>query len=228
MPSHQEIAGVSDQEMLERMLSSHADRFDDLFWSYISEQVTPRYSAQTGEEIIVDIGCGPGLLLRDFSQRFPNAELHGYDLTPAMIDHARSQMTGDRFHFDVLDVTTDPVPLDDHSVSLLLMTAVLHVLDEPLAMCDEIKRLLKPNGLFLLSDWVRQPLSQYLEMMMANVPKERAEVVEKAMLRLSVAHNKYSIEDWLWLLDKAGFNVLNHAQIRSEHFCAFVCEAKPA
>jgi len=118
------------------------------------------------------------------------------------------------------------VPLEDNSVDLLTMTAVLHVLDEPLAMCAEIRRLLSPGGVFLLQDWIRLPLSKYLDMMMENVPPEKAQVMEKAMMRLSVAHNKYTIEDWIWLLDKGGLKVLHQTQISSEHFCVFVCQAK--
>ncbi|MFT4677401.1 MAG: SAM-dependent methyltransferase [Patiriisocius sp.] len=106
------------------------------------------------------------------------------------------------------------------------MAAVLHVLDDPLHTCQEILRLLAPSGVFLLIDWVRQPLSTYLEMMMANVPPEHAARMEKSMMRLSVAHNKYTIEDWIWLLDKGGIKVLNHTQLRSENFCEFVCQEK--
>jgi SAM-dependent methyltransferase len=159
---------------------------------------------------------------------FSGADLHGFDLTPAMIDYANSDVdfAGARPNFGVLDITKNPAPLEDHSVDLITMTAVLHVLDDPLETCAEILRLLAPNGVFLLSDWIRQPLEKYLEMMMASVPPERAEAMEKAMLRLSVAHNKYTIEDWLWLLDRGGLKVLDHAQIRAGHFCAFVCQAK--
>jgi SAM-dependent methyltransferase len=63
------------------------------------------------------------------------------------------------------------------------MAAVLHVLDDPLKTCAEIRRLLAPGGVFLLVDWV-------------------------------------------WLLNKGGFKVLDQAQLRSEHFCELMCQAK--
>lgn len=225
MASHQEIAGVSDQDFVLRMVNSHPERFGEDFWRYVDAQVS---SLLPSNPRIVDLGCGPGLLVRDMGAHFPGADLHGFDLTPAMIDYANSdvEFAGARPNFGVLDITKSPAPVEDHSVDLITMTAVLHVLDDPLETCAEIRRLLAPNGVFLLSDWIRQPLAKYLQMMMANVPAERAETMEKAMLRLSVAHNKYTIEDWLWLLDKGGLKVLDHAQIRTEHFCAFVCQAK--
>jgi SAM-dependent methyltransferase len=160
------------------------------------------------------------------SERYPDARLYGYDLTPAMVDYAEQQVSygSAETTFEVLDLTTQPVPLAAGRVDLIAMTAVLHVLDDPLAVCTELRRLLAPDGTFLLFDWIKQPLGQYLEMMMTNVPPERAEVMEKAMLRLSVAHNKYTVEDWIWLLDKGGFSVVHHQQLRSPHFHAFVCK----
>ncbi|MFT7133026.1 MAG: SAM-dependent methyltransferase [Cyclobacteriaceae bacterium] len=225
MASHQEIAGVSDEDFVQRMVRSHDERFDEKFWQYFATQIAPHLPKTPR---MVDLGCGPGLLVRDLGYRYPSADLHGFDLTPAMIDYANSmvEFKGPTPRFGVLDITKNPVPIADNSVDLLLMTAVLHVLDEPLDTCAEILRLLAPGGVFLLNDWVRQPLPQYIEMMMQNVPPEREVVMRKAMMRLSVAHNKYTIDDWLWLLDEGGFEVLNHEQIRSEYFCAFVCRAK--
>lgn len=225
MASHQEIAGVSDHDLVMRMVKSHDERFDDAFWRYVEDQVQPHLPEYPH---IVDLGCGPGLFVRDLGNRISGANLFGYDLTPAMIDYAKTEVeySGSQPEFSVLDVTANPVPLEDDSVHLLTMTAVLHVLDEPLATCAEIRRLLAPGGVFLLQDWIRQPLDKYLAMMMVNVPPHKTEIMEKVMMRLSVAHNRYTVEDWLWLLDKGGLKVSHHAQIRSEHFCAFVCQEK--
>lgn len=176
MASHQQIAGVSDEELVQRMIRSHDDRFDPIFWEYFNTKVLPLLS---DTPTVIDLGCGPGLFVRDVAGRIPKALLYGYDLTPAMIDYANQQVDyiGEKPEFGVLDLTTGPVPLADSSVDLIAMTAVLHVLDDPLKMCDELTRLLAPGGVFLLFDWVRQPLEKYLEMMMTNVPPERAEVM---------------------------------------------------
>ena len=218
MATHQEIAGVSDEDLVQRMLKSHDDRFNESFWALFTEYVSPQLEANP---CIVDLGCGPGLLVRDMASRVSNAELLGFDITPAMIDYA--DQLGLAAKFEVLDVTAGPIPLGDQSVDLISMAAVLHVLDEPLVCLAELKRLLKPGGVFLLVDWVRQPLEKYLGMMMENVPTDRAEQMEKAMLRLSVAHNKYTVDDWVWLLAKGGLEVEHCAQTRSDHFRTFVC-----
>ncbi|MFT4677400.1 MAG: polypeptide subunit release factor methylase [Patiriisocius sp.] len=114
MASHQEIAGVSDEDLVQRMINSHGGRFGEDFWQYVEEQVetllpsTPR---------IVDLGCGPGLLVRDFAVKFPDADIYGFDLTPAMSNYENSeiQFEGNKPTFGVLGLTASSVPLEDGS-----------------------------------------------------------------------------------------------------------------
>ena len=55
MASHQEIAGVSDQDFVLRMVRSHDNRFDEAFWQYVEEQVRPQL---TENPRIVDLEIG--------------------------------------------------------------------------------------------------------------------------------------------------------------------------
>lgn len=224
MATHQEIAQVTDQELLERMIKSHNGRFDEHFWKYFNDQVKPHLPPAP---TIIDVGCGPGLFLRDLSLRYPDATLHGYDITRAMIDYGEQlDYNGTKPVFGLHDIAEAPLPLDDGSVDLLAMVAVLHVLTDPIAMCHEIRRLLSPKGVFLLQDWVRTPLPMYLERMTEDVPPEQLEAVKARMLRLFPTHNKYSIEDWLWLMDQGGLEVLDYRLVNSPHFRTFVCRPR--
>lgn len=220
MATHQEIAGVSDEDLVLRMIKSHDDRFNEPFWQLFDSKIVPQLPKSPR---LVDLGCGPGLLVRDFAERLEGANCFGFDVTPAMIEYANT--LGLNAEFAVHDLTASQVPLDDHSVDLISMAAVLHVLDSPLACLEELKRLLKPGGLFLLVDWVAQPLEKYMARMMDNVPPEQVQQMEKSMLRLSVAHNKYQTVDWIWLLNKGGFTVIHDEQTGSEHFRTFLCRA---
>src|SRR5262245_50885980 len=158
MPTHQSIGGASDEDLLRRMVETHADRFGDPFWEFFDARVTPSLPARP---VVIDVGCGPGLLLRDLGQRFPSGTLHGYDVTPAMIAHGR-QLAGPTLTFTQHDVATEPLPHASGTVHLASMSSVLHVLDEPLPVLAEIRRVLAPGGIFMLNDWIRQPLETYL------------------------------------------------------------------
>ena len=222
MATHQEIAQVSDAELVERMTSTHADRFDDQFWEYFAELVSP---VIPDNGTVLDIGCGPGLLLRDFQDRLPGAKFIGTDVTSAMIDYANNQVdySGDKPDYKIHDVTEERLPFGDGQVDLVSMVAVLHVLNDPFAVINEIKRVLKPGGIFLLQDWVRAPLPTYFERMAPETDPAKLSVVRGRLMPLFTVHNKYTLEDWLWLLAEAGLVVKHHRQLRSPHFCTFVC-----
>ena len=219
MATHQSISGMSDAELVERMVSSHDERHDDAFRSFFDTHVAPSLPARP---TIADLGCGPGLFLRDLSRRFPGAALYGYDLTPAMIAYAQEDVTyaGPKPTLAVHDLTAQPIPLADGSVHLINMTAILHLLDEPLPILAEIRRLLAPEGIFFLNDWVRAPLTEYLDSRVEGEGEERLESLER-WFRLFPVHNKYTTEDWLWLLIEAGFAIRQTASLRA-NFRVFV------
>jgi SAM-dependent methyltransferase len=214
MATHQSIGGGTDEELLQRMVQTHAERYGDAFWSIFSGHVLPRLPAAP---VVVDLGCGPGLFLRDVAQRQPAASLHGYDVTAAMIAYAeRLPWPGAPARLALHDVARAPLPHAAGSVDLVAMTSVLHVFDEPLPVLAEIRRVLAPGGTFLLYDWIRQSLEAYLrsrrEMMGEGEPETQGR-----SFRLFAVHNKYTPADWRWLLARAGFTIRHHAQMRESH-----------
>jgi ubiquinone/menaquinone biosynthesis C-methylase UbiE len=219
MPTHQQIGGASDEQLLQRMVSTHANRYGAAFWELFDKHVAP---ALGPKPVMIDLGCGPGLLLRDLSDRHPTATLYGYDVTPAMIAHGQQlAFRGPKPAFKLHDVTAQPLPHDPSSVHLVSMSSVLHVLDEPLPVLAEIRRVLAPGGNFLLNDWVRQPLAAYLAYR-REVLGEGPEQTGRGF-RLFPVHNKFTPEDWRWLLAQAGLAIRHEAQIRASHQI-FVCQ----
>ena len=214
MPTHQSLSGASDEELLRRMVQTHPERFGQPFWEFFMAHVAP---VLPPNPVIIDLGCGPGLLLSDLSARCPKAALHGYDVTPAMVAYGR-QLTfpGAPPTFAVHDVTAQPLPHAAGSVDLLSMSSVLHVVDEPLPALAEIRRVLAPSGLFLLHDWIRQPLSAYLAWR-RDVLQEGPAECQRRGFRLFPVHNKYTTEDWHWLLAESGFSVRSETQLRASH-----------
>jgi SAM-dependent methyltransferase len=212
MPTHQSLGGSSDEELLRRMVDTHADRYGDAFWAFFASSVAPSLPARP---VMIDVGCGPGLFLRDLGTRYPSASLHGYDVTPAMIAHAR-QLTGVTLQLAIHDVTSQPLPHAAGSVNLVAMSSVLHVLDEPLPVLAEIRRVLAPGGIFLLHDWIRRPLPAYLAWR-RDVMKEREPEATRRGFRLFPVHNKYTPDDWRWLLAEAGLTVREETQLRPTH-----------
>jgi SAM-dependent methyltransferase len=73
--------------------------------------------------ILLDLGCGPGLLLNYLAAtgRAEAVEYRGIDISPAMIDLGRSRWPGKEFQ--VRDITVDPLPSE--SVDVVVMNGVL-------------------------------------------------------------------------------------------------------
>ena len=214
MPTHQSLGGATDEQLLERMVKTHPERFGSDFWNLFAAQVAPHLPPRS---VTIDLGCGPGLLLRDLGERHPASTLFGYDVTPAMLDHGRSLAgAGPKLSLALLDVTAEPLPHATGTVHLVSMSSVLHVIDEPLPVLAEIRRVLAPGGILLLNDWIRQPLETYLAWRREAFGEDEGEAIRRGF-RLFAAHNKYTADDWQWLLGKAGFTVRHHAQVRPTH-----------
>jgi SAM-dependent methyltransferase len=195
-------------------VATHADRFGEAYWSLFAAQVAPRLGEHA---VVIDLGCGPGLFLRDLSTRYPDAALYGYDLTPAMIDHAkRLAYAGASPTLSVHDVAKQRLPNPAGSVHLVAMSSVLHVFDEPLPTLAEIRRVLAPGGVFLLHDWIRQPLETYLAQRRESLREGEVEDVGRGF-RLFPVHNKFTADDWRWLLAEAGFAIAHQGQLRPSH-----------
>jgi ubiquinone/menaquinone biosynthesis C-methylase UbiE len=153
MTTHQQLTGSSDERFVQTMVNSHDRRFGDGYWARFADHVQPRLPAAP---VVVGLGCGPGLILRDIAKRMPGATLCGFDLTPAMIDYARGlDYGGCTATLEVLDLVQHPLPLADGSVDLVTMNVTLHLFEDPFTFLAGVCRVLKPAGTFALFDFVR-------------------------------------------------------------------------
>ena len=221
MPTHQSLGGSSDEDLLRRMVETHPERFGKTFWDFFAAHVAPHLSRRP---TMIDLGCGPGLFLRDLAERYPEATLHGYDVTPAMVVHGqRLAYAGAIPTLALHDVTAKPLPLAAGTVDLVSMSSVLHVVDEPLPVLAEVRRVLAPQGIFLLNDWIRLPLARYLAWRRESFGETGPDALRRGF-RLFPVHSKYTPEDWEWLLAEAGFVIRHQAQWRSTHRIFVACK----
>lgn len=77
---------------------------------------------------VLDLGTGTGVVARLASERWPDAEVIGVDLSPRMIDEARRLATSDRQRFEVADSTALPFP--DGHFDAVVMNNMIPFYDE--------------------------------------------------------------------------------------------------
>ena len=195
--------------MVERMSSDFGRRYPLAFWDFFESQVRTR----TGDApAIADLGCGAGLLLQELSSRLPDATLRGIDVSRAMLANAKGlDYATAAPSFTLHDLNHAPYPVEDASLDLCISANVVCFLDNPLVLFAEVRRMLCPGGVYLLFDWKRQALPAYIENRggFGNDPA--------ALMSLQPYHNRFTLDEWRWLLAEAGFDLVGEAHPRTSH-----------
>ena len=100
----------------------------------------------TRRKKVLDLACGEGygsaLLATSAS------EVVGMDIAPDAIAHAKAAYKSKNLSFKV--GAMECIPLDDLFDVIVCFEAIEHILNQDL-LCKEVKRLLKPNGIFIVS-----------------------------------------------------------------------------
>lgn len=121
---------------------------------WMREYVAARAAALKTDGQVIDLGCGPGQLVVQLARRAPNMQITGVDLSQAMLDRAGTfaweSGVGDRVAFRMGDAQSIPFP--DASLDLVVSTLSLHHWADPQVVFDEIDRVLKPGGAYLIFD----------------------------------------------------------------------------
>lgn len=118
-------------------------------WKRIATEVSQR---ATHTAKIVDLGCGPGTVLRTIAKLRPDLQLHGLDIDPAIIGIARRKSAHVSVTYEVASIAN--LPIADASVDIAVSSLMFHHLDTDIqrAAFREVQRILKPDGIFLLCD----------------------------------------------------------------------------
>ena len=104
-----------------------------------------------GHEAILDVGCGDGKITADFSRHLPNGTVTGIDRSPEMVAYAAQtypKMDYPNLTFACIDARK--IPYKD-SFDLIFSNAVLHWVDDHLAVLKGISAALKPGGTVIIS-----------------------------------------------------------------------------
>ncbi|MEM9775017.1 MAG: class I SAM-dependent methyltransferase [Chloroflexota bacterium] len=101
-----------------------------------------RYFDQPGK--VLDIGCATGLFLGAMQQN--GWECTGIEPSQYASEYARSQ-----YGLEVVTGTLEDTQMPSNSFDVVTMWDVLEHVDDPMETLNEVNRLLKPNGLLVVS-----------------------------------------------------------------------------
>ena len=146
---------MKDYEALSKKhFDSQASEYDARETAYYSKY--PKISCRdvadrlrsTSYEKLLDVGCGTGYLFELLlTQR--EAEYYGLDLSPEMLKMAKAKFSG---RVTLVEGSADRLPYADNSFDVVTCIQSFHHYPNPDKAMQESFRVLKPGGLYILSD----------------------------------------------------------------------------
>jgi len=108
----------------------------------------------SGAETVVDYGAGTGIYTVAVAAAVPDGKVFAVEALPQLAELLRQKITPELADRLCLCQSDDNVvPLDDSEADRVVMVDVLHHLyDQPEAL-EEVLRVLRPGGLFVVLDW---------------------------------------------------------------------------
>jgi ubiquinone/menaquinone biosynthesis C-methylase UbiE len=145
---------------------------------------------------VLDVGCGFGATQLVLADRFDRAEFVGIDLSDPLLRLAReaaeSAGVASRVRFEHADV--QQIPYDRDAFDVVLNANLVHLVEDPVAMLNEIERVLAPGGLLFIADLRRSWLGWIeREIRSALTLAEAKELLGRSALRPGVFS-----KDLLW------------------------------
>jgi SAM-dependent methyltransferase len=97
---------------------------------------------------VLDYGCGPGNDLAGFAHYSPRARLIGIDISPTSLDQAKRRLALHGREAQLVQVPYGiyDLPVDPGSVDYIHCSGVLMLIEDPVRLLREFRRVLKPSG----------------------------------------------------------------------------------
>lgn len=204
------------------MKDSFSGRFGEAFWNLWADHIAPKIG---DAPTILDLGTGPGLLLRAMHERYPKGRAVGVECADYMFEAAGELPNG----CEILraDLHEPSLALKDGEVDAAVASAVLHEMHQPVRALQEVWRCLRPGGMFYVFDWVRAPLKMYLDNHEADVFGKDISTAELEDIFVHfIEHNRFSVEDLQLLLTQTGFEIIHTEPVREGRMARLLARKK--
>jgi len=167
----------------------HPRVFDDRDWAEGYYKRNAKNIALTGQRIakllkdngfsagtILDAGCGFAAVPIEMARAFPDVEITGIDLGEPLLDLGRELIEKAAIKSNIVLKKGDVENLefDDNSFDLVINTFMLHVVENPVRMLNEMERVAKPDGKIIITDLNRNFLALFMKKFRTAFSKEEA------------------------------------------------------
>jgi len=139
-----------DEEIIDQF-TKQAIPFTQLPGHLDSIQMLIELSKVSGEDNVLDVACGPGMVACEFAKTARHVT--GIDITEKMIEQARKRQQEMGLNNVFWDIgTVMPLPYDTASFSTVVTRYSFHHFLDPKAVLNEMVRVCKKGGIVLIAD----------------------------------------------------------------------------
>lgn len=125
----------------------------DAKWAFYVEasvrETLSRLALFPGDRVL-EVGCGTGALLRKISETGADLELHGADPVPEMLAIARKRLPES---VRLQEAWAEALPYPDGGLDVVVSCNMFHYIREPEKALAEMRRVLRPGGRLVVTDW---------------------------------------------------------------------------
>lgn len=141
---------------------------------------------------VLELATGTGLIAKNILRDAEHIE--ATDASPAMIAQARRGVNSTRIHFSVQDMFH--LPYADRSFDVVIVSNALHIVPEPGKALQEIRRVLKDDGVLIAPTFT-------------HAGSSLQGTVRLTLMRLAgfPQHSRWTSEEYLRFLQEQGWTV---------------------
>lgn len=107
--------------------------------------------------VLVDVGCGPGHLVASIAKSLPHLHIIGIDIAEDMLQRATDKLSSLGFneHVEFRQGDAQKLPFQDETIDFVVATLSLHHWRNAQEVLDEVHRVLRVGGQFMIFDFRR-------------------------------------------------------------------------
>jgi len=172
------------------------------WYQLVVKDIYSRTSFRNGS--VLDVGCGPGGLLREFESTNPKLKLIGIDASKTLLNAARKLSK-----MDLQFAYADDLKFKKDSFDLVVCQDTFHHFRKPIDVLKEIYRVTKKGGYIYITDLRRDAAKDMIGLATKNITRNS---ISHAIFYLQSVKASYTAQEIETLLKKAhirNFKIIN-------------------
>lgn len=150
---------LEDTRILKEQNQNIWDRFAPVYTNFVTgtpgnrkayEAIYKRIRTKVKGKEVLELATGPGIIAKQVADEAKS--MIATDFSEKMLAMARCGMVSSNLTFEQADART--LPYKDGQFDVVIIANALHVIPGPEQVLDEIKRVLKPNGILIAPNFI--------------------------------------------------------------------------